>query len=68
MKLALFATLACLAVVATSAVREVQRLDNLNRVPGEFLVVLHKPAIAATRVSYADEIANKSLPFQRFPF
>ena len=66
-KIALLAALACLAVT-TSAVRQVQRLNNLNRIPVEFLIVLHKPTVAAIRVSCADEIANKSLPFQRFPF
>jgi len=58
MKIALFATFLCLAA-ALPNVRQVQNLDHQDRIPGEFLIVLHRPAGKVSNLVYATKVASK---------
>lgn len=58
MKIALIAAFLCLAA-ALPNVRQVQNLNNPNRVAGEFLVVLKPAATQAVNVQYAKSVAAK---------
>jgi len=58
MKIALVAAFLCLAA-ALPRVRQVQNLNNPNRVRGEFLVVLHPGVVKADNAEYASAVAAK---------
>ena len=58
MKVALFLTFVCLAAAAPQ-VRQVQNLDYPARIPGEFLIVLHKPATKGINFRYATQVSDK---------
>ena len=58
MKIALLFTFVCLAA-ALPRVRQVHNLNHPERVPGEFLIVLHAPAAKATNFMYATKVASK---------
>jgi serine protease len=58
MKIAVFATLLCLAVAMPYA-RIVHNMNNPARVAGEFLIVLNAPAAQVSRLTYATQVASR---------
>ena len=58
MKIALFAAFVCLAA-ALPSMRQVQNMDHPDRIPGEFLIVLHRPASRVSNLVYATKVASK---------
>jgi subtilisin family serine protease len=58
MKVALFLAFVGLALALPSG-RQVENLNNPDRVLGEFLIVLHRPANTDTRFQYATQVASK---------
>ena len=56
MKIALIAAFLCVAA-AMPQVRRIQNLQNSNRIPGEFLVVLHESAYRINNAQYAGNVA-----------
>ena len=57
MRLVLFATLVCMAAAVQKM--NVGNMNHPDRVPGEFLIVLHKPAVSSMNVQYASSVAEK---------
>ena len=58
MKVALFLTFVCLAAALPKA-RQVNNMNHPDRVPGEFLIVLHPPATKGSNFIYATKVASK---------
>ena len=52
------ATLICMALAIPRA-RQIQKLNNENRIAGEFLVVLGTPSARTSNEQYANNIASK---------
>lgn len=58
MRIALLATLVCLAA-AMPKVQQIQNLSHPSRIPGEFLIVLRRPAVQNLNVQYARSVVEK---------